>query len=105
MRALREIIFQTVEEPETQQVKRRVYAVLGKHRWETVYLGSDSEGAERGEFDRVHDGSKLGRCGRTIASEYIEMKEGHARVAWFTFVPHGSRGEYFHLVVTLEYDR
>lgn len=86
------------------RVKAHAYRVLEKGRSSTVRLRHDSQGIEGEEFDLVLGDSKLAKCVRTMAKEFIEMKEGHARIAQFRFVPHGARGEKFHLIVTLEYD-
>ncbi|KAG6356391.1 hypothetical protein INS49_015779 [Diaporthe citri] len=105
VRSLREIIFQTVKEPSTKRVRDHAYRVLQKGSLRTVRLRSQSGGIEGEEFDRAHGEAKLGKCVRTIATEYIEMKEGHARIVQFKFVPHGPRGADFHFVVALDYDR
>lgn len=101
VRSLKEIVFQTVEEPSTQEVRNQVYTVLGENASTTVRL-PNTNGAM---FNLVLSDTKLGKCVRTIAKEYIEMKEGHARVAQFTFKPQDSHGYFFHLVATLEYQR
>lgn len=103
VRSLRGIMFQTVEEPGTQHVKRRVYTNLDKRSSRAVSLSCRSQGAKKAEFDRVHDYTKLGRCVRTIATEYVEMKDARAAITEFEFVPQDPRGNLFHLVVTLGY--
>lgn len=102
VRSLREIVFQTVEEPSTLEIRREVYIALGKEATTTVRLRPDTHGEL---FNRVLKDAKLGKCVRTIATEYIEMKEGHARVAQFEFKPQDAHGYYFHLVVTLQYQQ
>ena len=106
VRTLSGIIFQTVEERTVRDAKRQVYHNLGAHRSDTVELHHSTDGPL---FNIVHRDTKLGRCARTIAKEYIEMKEGLARVSGFRFIPQGNsrdhRRDDFHLEVILEYDR
>lgn len=101
--SLRGIIFQTVEETGTVHITAQVYRNLGQARTVNLGLRRHSEETEKAEFDRVHKGTKLGRIVRTMATEYIEMKEVNARVENFDFVPHSSRGRKFHLVVTFAF--
>lgn len=102
VRSLKEIVFQTVEEPSTQEVRREVYTVLGENASTTVRLRPDNHGEL---FNRVLKDTKLGKCARTIAAEYIEMKDGHAQVAQFKFKAQDPHGYYFYLAVTLDYQR
>lgn len=69
---------------------------------ENVILDRDTnEADEEREFRRTRDDSKLGRCVRTLATEYIETKEHRFDVGSFEFIPKGHHGAGFHLAAKL----
>lgn len=101
--SLRGVLFQTVDEPGTRSVRREVYRNLRKDYGTQISLRTNGHGVERHEFARVRDEARLGRCVRTIATEFIEMKGAHAQISKISFIPQGARGHHFHLKVNLEY--
>ena len=73
VRLLRGVVFQTVEEPTVGDVRLRVYANLRTVVSTQILIRRSGEEAERREFDRAHNDTRLGRCVRTMAKEYVEM--------------------------------
>lgn len=103
VRSLSGVLFQTVEEPSVRDVRRLVYQKLNQDLSTPLPLGRNNGNPnERREFHRVHDDTRLGRCVRTMAKEYIEMKEHRFEVGNVEFIPQGRRGHDFHLLVMLQ---
>lgn len=99
--SLRGVVFQTVENPNTQRVRGEVYRNLNMDLSEPLLLDRDTNNeAKEREFCRVRDESKLGRCMETLATEYIETKQCRFEVASIGFAP-WAHGDGFHLVVML----
>ncbi|KAJ0115040.1 hypothetical protein J7T55_001448 [Diaporthe amygdali] len=100
---LRGIVFQTVEEQQTKDARDDVYRNLGWSRSTRRTLHHSSGGLEKEEFERVCKDCKLGRCVRTIVTDYPAMRALGARIRRFEFIPQSGPDNLFHLKATLEY--
>lgn len=96
------MLFKKVENPETRAVREEIFQAFGMELTEGLILDRDTRNeALEHAFRRVRDGSKLGKCVRMLANDYIETKHCHHDVASVEFMPFGREGQGFHLKVML----
>lgn len=98
--SLRTIIFQTVTEDTMEDLKPRIYGLMGYEGWEELDIRR--RGGDPGEdaaFDLTCKETKFGRCAKLRETKNQAMKDAGIKISRFKFCPQNQSEIYFNFVV------